>query len=282
MKENNTDKTVKLAYRRMLGNAHGGATEATKPYASPKNTNAEIDYIIRDAQISEQCIIADFGCGNGRHSLALLQKHFKNIYSIDYLKENIDIANKNADSLNLPVCYQVGDCRDFKFNEKLDVAICLYDVIGSFSDNSENIKIIENIYNNLKSHGVAFISVMNSELTIDTVKKFLISNEPNAIFDLIPSSNMETTGEVFDVNHIIYDTDNGIYYRREQFQLGNELPIEILVCDKRYTATQLKKTCVNVGFNVEFIRYVRAGQFETSLPATDTHAKEILIKCIKP
>ena len=49
------------------------------------------------------------------------------------------------------------DCRTIVIPDKkyFDVAICVYDVIGSFPDEDDNLKVLKNIYNHLYSGGYA-------------------------------------------------------------------------------------------------------------------------------
>ena len=157
----------------------------------------------------------------------------------------------------------------------------MYDVVGSFTDEHENVRIIANVYDNLKRGGTAFFSVMNGDLTLESTPEFSFNEKPNAIFDLKPSRNMEKTGEVFNPEFMLFDTDRKIYYRKEQFFLGNELPIELLVCDRRYTAGEIRNMCESVGFTVDFLRYVSSGKFDKPLSSNAAHAKEILVKCTK-
>jgi hypothetical protein len=122
---------------------------------------------------------------------------------------------------------------------------------------------------------------MNKEINFESINKFSFSLEPNRIFDLESSQTMGNTGEVFNPNYLLYDNDNEVFYRKEQFLRGTELPIELIVCDRRYTKDRIISMCQNVGFEVEFARYVHAGDWLTDLGPTDKHSKEILVKCIK-
>jgi 2-polyprenyl-3-methyl-5-hydroxy-6-metoxy-1,4-benzoquinol methylase len=264
----------------MLGGIGGiGATDKGKPYA--KHTQMEVEFIISETNPCRDSLIYDFGCGNGRHSIALAMKKY-HVGAIDYLEENITIARKNMPlSCEKYAEFLVEDCRSFRFPVQADLIICLYDVIGSFSDENDNIKIIENIYANLIRGGTAIISVMNSEIGLSDVPSFSYRQNPNAIFNLQASNSMEKTGEVFNPKYLLRDNETGIFYRKEQFVQGRELPIELIVCDRRYSAEKISALCKNVGFEVEFVRHVHAGDWNTDLPPNNPHAKEILLKCKK-
>jgi GNAT superfamily N-acetyltransferase len=137
----NTDNYAKEAYKRMLGG--NGSTDENKPYA--KYTNREVEFIITECRLQNNSLLYDFGCGNGRHSICLASHNYY-VKSIDYVEENINVAkNKILDCYEPFADFCVGDCRDYKFTKKADAIICLYDVIGSFSREEDNEKIILNI-----------------------------------------------------------------------------------------------------------------------------------------
>ncbi|MDR0978368.1 MAG: GNAT family N-acetyltransferase [Lachnospiraceae bacterium] len=273
----NTDRYTKEAYKRMLGG--NGGSDKGKTYT--KHTEKEVEFIISECELNSNSLVYDFGCGNGRHSNLLASKKY-NVYGIDYIQENVSLAKSQPrqDYSNY-ANFDVGDCRDYKFDKQADAIICLYDVIGSFTNENENKKIITNIYNSLKTGGTALISVMNKELNFKAVQKFSFNDDPNKIFDLKASKNMGKTGEVFNPIYMLYDTNKDVFYRKEQFLMGTELPVELIVCDRRYTKETISSLCKEAGFEVEFSRYVHAGDWNTDLNSFDPHSKEILVKCIK-
>lgn len=72
-----------------------------------------------------------------------------------------------------------------------------------------------------------------------------------------------------------------IVYRKERFEQGRELPIELIVRDRRYTLNEIRSLCLRHNLKVEFARFVNAKDWDKELGATDIRAKEILIKCTK-
>ena len=273
---NNSEAYVKQAYKRMLGGV--GSTDDGKPYA--KHTSYEVDFIIKECCLDKESVVFDFGCGNGRHSIELADK-VSAVYALDYVEENISVCRSKAEYLPIKPIFHCADCRDVKLKEKADAVVCLYDVIGSYAIEDENKKIINSIANNLKTGGRAIISVMNSQLTLGQITKFSFKEDPNALFRLEASSTMQKTGEVFNPSLMLYDKDTGVFYRKEQFMLGSELPIELIVSDRRYSASSISSLCEDAGLKVEFTRYVHSGDWETNLCPTSKRSKEILLKCIK-
>lgn len=127
------------------------------------------------------------------------------------------------------------------------------------------------------------ISVMNLDLTINrAIHSFKLSKEPNRLLELEPSATMESTGDVFDPRYYLVDEAEGIVYRKEQFKDGEELPVELLVRDRRYRRRDIEAMCMNAGLRVIWSRFVRAGHWDAELDRDDDHAKEILLLCEAP
>lgn len=270
---NTSDDIVKLAYSRMsISDSHKWTL----------HTNQEVSYIEEESSMLPGQTIIDFGCGQGRHSLRFCEMGY-NVFSVDYVEKNIQQIQLKSRFLNGKINAVVGDCRYITLHEKADVAICLYDVIGSFSNEKDNLMIIKNIFNHLKKGGIAFISVMNYELTNSIAKhKFKLDVNPNELLRLTASNTMEKTGDIFDPDLFLVDDSNHLVYRREQFSAGRELPVELVVRDKRYSRKEIMELCKSVGFLVEYANYVSAKDWKCHLESTNPHAKEILLKCIKP
>ena len=175
-----------------------------------------------------------------------------------------------------------GDCRYIELHEVFDVVICIYDVVGSYVDNTENVKILKTISNHLKKGGCAIISVMNYELSkFKATKTFSLKNEANKLLELPASQTMEKTGDIFDPEYYIIDTDTGIIYRKEQFLEGSSIPEEFIVRDKRFTNEEITNLCLDVGLKVLKTQYVCAGKWDTPPAAHHDRAKEILLVCEK-
>ncbi len=243
-----------------------------------KHTAKEVEFIIENCKLNNDMKIADFGCGIGRHTNKLIEDGY-NAVGLDYSQ---NLLNKAKQKSQKKENFITGDCRTINLNTKYNTILCLYDVIGSFIDNFENIKILNNIYNHLEDDGYTLISVMNYELTTaQAIHTFSLKNEHNKLLELTASDTMQKTGDVFDPEYYMIDKDTNIVYRREQFNTENQLPQELIVRDYRYTKIDIEQMCISAGLEVIFSRYIQAGKWEVELEATDKKAKEILLLCKK-
>ncbi|MEQ1741101.1 MAG: bifunctional GNAT family N-acetyltransferase/class I SAM-dependent methyltransferase [Candidatus Nitrotoga sp.] len=265
-----SDHITKQAYSRMqLSNEHAWMRHADK----------EARLILHYCNLQPGQTVIDFGCGTGRHSIALA-KNDLNVIGIDYIDGNLQRAKADAKSTS-GVSFVNNDCRSVRL-EEADAVICLYDVIGSHADNSENLQILVNISNHLRDGGLALISVMNYEVTAyNAIHEFKFSEHPNKLLDLPASRIMEKTGNVFDPNYYLVDTETQIVYRKEQFLAGESLPIELIVRDRRFRRSEIEDMCRSTSLEVVWSRYVSAGKWETELDCYDDSAKEILLLCKK-
>lgn len=268
-----SDAVVRQAYSRMLldSSSHQWAQYA----------EAEAMFISKVCELDPGSSILDFGCGTGRHAIALAEMGF-NVTGMDYVDTFVDRATNEARRRGVNAAFVVGDCRTADMNMQYDLAIAVYDVIGTYVDNSQNAEIVANIARHLKKGGKALISVMNYDLTARLAKRtFEFDADPNTLLDLPASQIMERTGNVFDPDYYLVDTRKQVVYRREQFSAGGLLPEELIVRDRRFRKDEIEGMCEQAGLRVIWSRFVRAGHWDTPVDHRHDHAKEILVLCEK-
>ncbi len=265
-----SDQITKYAYSRMILDSNHSWT---------KYTQEEIDFIIREFHMDSDKMILDLGCGNGRHCIELAKRGFK-VTGVDYNKNLFSRSKKYEKK------YQVrfinDDCRELSLTSRFDLVLCLYDVIGTYTDTKDNISILKTIYKHLKNGGEALISVMNLHLTLhQAVHKFSLNENPNKLLEIPASRIMESTGNIFDPKYYLVDVETNIIYRKEQFKLGRDLPTELIVRDRRFYKDEIESLCQSIGFDIVWSKYVCAGDWYSSLSPTDNKAKEILLRLKK-
>lgn len=266
------DASTSVAYARMT--MDGG-------HAWHRHTDREAGFIWDNCKLRDGSRVLDIGCGDGRHLLALGPRGVSGV-GLDSGEARLASANKQAAAEKLDIRFIAGDARDAALDEEFDSVLCLYDVVGSYSDNQENARILNAVAKRLKKGGTALISVMNLELTRAlSPAEFSALREPDKLLELPASRTMETSGDVFNPRHLLLDPETNVVYRREQFAAGESLPAEILVRDRRFSRDEIESMCRAADLEVVWSRFVQAGRWETELGATDQGAKEILLLCIK-
>lgn len=269
-----SDKLTKYAYSRMAltGGKQLWATHHT----------LEVDFLVKSCHLDQTNSVADFGCGQGRHTIELALRGFS-ATGVDYIPSFIQAAKARALSSNaINANFEEGDCRTLDLGRTFDLVLCLYDVIGSYTDENDNFAILRNLAKHAKPGGYVLFSVMNMELTERMAKNwFSLTSEADKLLALRASPTMETTGNVFNPEFYLIDRDTKIVYRKEQFTKGEGLPEEILVRDRRYTEAQIREHCKTAGLDVLWTRFVQSGRWDIALPNDSTKAKEILVLCRK-
>lgn len=260
---NQSGEFVRAAYRRM--------PQERQPWS--QKADEEVAAILRALpELPKAAKICDFGAGCGRHIEAFRNAGFRDVSGIDFALPGP--ANTSG--------VVAADCRTWTAKKKFDLIVCLYDVIGSFSSDAENDRIIGNVAANLKKGGYAVLSVANAEFSDKrNVTPVSADERPaflRAICKLDPSNAMSSDGEFFS-RPTLWDRATGLFYHKEQFDASDvDLPAEYLVVDRRYTADEIIAKVERAGLTVLNHAFVRAG-FSKSF--TRTTGKEILLFCQK-
>lgn len=246
-----------------------------------QHSEYEVRFMIAQTGMSAESQVLDFGCGAGRHSIEFA-KQGMTVTAVDYIHEFVEHATLEAHKAGFKesVSFLQADCREVKLKKKFSFAVCLYDVVGTYAEQIDNLNILKNLCSHLKPGAQVLISVMNLELTKqNAVNWFAISKNPDALLSLPASTIMEQTGNIFDPKYYMIDSETDIVYRKEQFMHSDALPEELIVRDRRYTLVQIIDACTSVGLEVVWARRVNAGNWDIDQPEGSSRAKEILVFC---
>jgi len=131
-------------------------------YPFTKNTENEVDWMIREYLTNPAMRILDVGCGTGRHAISLAVRAYKNITAIDLSPCLIEAAKEVARRKNVQVDFRVCDARELPFDDEFDAAICLCEgAFGLLENDAENYKVLEAVHKSLKKHGIFILTALN-------------------------------------------------------------------------------------------------------------------------
>ena len=270
------DNFIEYSEQRLI-DAYSRMDMKNQPWA--RHSAKEIDFLRKYIPENKNITIVDIGCGTARHIAELKKLGYENVFGFDFSENLINQAKEIHPEIKDRLF--ISDARKLK-SKKADVLFCLYDVIGSFPNEKDNQKIIKSAKKNLKKNGLFICSVMNMELTESICKnKFDIYENPKELFKLKASQIMQQTGNIFNPDTFVIDEKTKLVYRKEIFKGDGFLDSEYIIRDKRYTKDEIEALLKKENFKIIEARYVRAGEFETSLNPTDLNAKEILLICKK-
>src|SRR5260221_14647322 len=82
-----------------------------------RNTRQEVDLLVASTGIERGDRILDLCCGQGRHSLELARRGFRQITGLDRSRYLTRLAKKRARQANLQVSFHEGDARRFRLGD---------------------------------------------------------------------------------------------------------------------------------------------------------------------
>jgi 2-polyprenyl-3-methyl-5-hydroxy-6-metoxy-1,4-benzoquinol methylase len=131
-------------------------------YPFTKDTEKEVEWMIKEYLTDPEMKILDVGCGTGRHAINLATRGYKNITGIDLSPSMIESAQKAAREKNVTVDFRVCDARQLPFEDEFDATLCLCEgAFGLLEDDYENYKVLRAIYRSLKNHGIFILTTLN-------------------------------------------------------------------------------------------------------------------------
>lgn len=142
-------------------------------------------------------LLLDLGCGKGRHSIYLNSMGF-NVVGVDLSKNSIKLAKVFE---NERLKFIEHDMR-LPFKSTYNAILNLFTSFGFFEDDAEDITILQNIKNGLKSNGISIIDFMN----VNKVISNLIQEETQTI-DGITFNITRYVENGFIVKEINFDAD---------------------------------------------------------------------------
>ena len=264
-------------YKEILKDAYSRMNLSEHPWT--KGTDNEVEFL---RQYCDSCSVLDMGCGSGRHSIVLAELGYS-VTAVDNSERLIDKAKASSKNMQ-GLRFTVSDIRKYRDKAKYDMAICLFDVIGSYPNIPDNQRIMRTAYRNLKAGGLFILSVMNMELTENMIpdnRKGNMSRRLDILENLPSADIMQSTGQIFDPEYLAMDTERNLIYRKEKFENDNGLPAEYIIRDKRYRKQEIIAMLEGMGFEIMDARYVQRGHFDIPLDALDERAKEICVVCRK-
>ncbi len=140
-------------------------TMAQKLFTSErlKNTPVEVEKIIQLLDIKPDSVILDLCCGPGRHSLEFAKRGHQ-VTGIDSTQKYLTEARENTQNQGLKIDFVHSDMRDYCNPDHFDIVLNLFTSFGYFKDQSDDKKVLKNIYKSLKEKGKVIIELFGKEI----------------------------------------------------------------------------------------------------------------------
>jgi D-alanine-D-alanine ligase len=129
-----------------------------------RNTESEIDLLVKSAGLEPNDKILDLCCGQGRHVLELARRGFKNVYGVDRSRYLVRLARKRARQRGLAVSFHEGDARKFRLGEgTFHCVTVLGNSFGYFDREEDDVAVLEAVKRALASSGTLVMDLTDGE-----------------------------------------------------------------------------------------------------------------------
>lgn len=127
-------------------------------------TSKEVDLFMNIIKISREDRILDLCCGQGRHSLELLRKGFKNVEGLDRSHYLIQKAKAHAKKEGFDIRFREGDARKLPYlPDTFDAVMILGNSFGYFDTIKDDANVLRGVFNVLKPWGQLIIDIADGE-----------------------------------------------------------------------------------------------------------------------
>lgn len=147
-------------------------------------TNLSLHKLLSAQKIAlDELQVLDLGTGTGTSALYLAQ-YGARVTGVDISSTAIELAHKNAQSLDLKAYFHVGDVLSFDLGSKFDLVVdstILHCIVGD----EDRKKFYQVVKNHLKSNGLFFVNTMivNSDMATRFPKEFFLYQD-NVLWSL--------------------------------------------------------------------------------------------------
>lgn len=157
----------------------------TRPSAriSSEQTAKDTDFIVKALNLKKEAKILDLGCGHGRHSIALAERGY-NVTGLDYSRDFIELARKEAKAKGVPVQFVRQDMREITYEVEFDAVINFFSSFGYFANDEDNRLILQKVAKALKPGGNLLIDLNSLGRTL---RRYLVNgryDEKRQVFTL--------------------------------------------------------------------------------------------------
>jgi len=128
------------------------------------NTSREIDLLLRTTGLEYNDRILDLCCGQGRHTLELARRGFRNVTGMDRSRYLIRLAKKRAKTEGLNADFHEGDARKIRLPEStLHCVFLMGNSFGYFEKLDDDLAVLEAIKRVLVSEGTLAMDIVDGE-----------------------------------------------------------------------------------------------------------------------
>ncbi|MDH3733955.1 MAG: class I SAM-dependent methyltransferase [Gemmatimonadota bacterium] len=122
-----------------------------------------VDDLIALLDIEPPTRILDLCCGPGRHTVELARRGYR-VTGVDRTEEFLEECRRRADAEGLDVDLAHSDMREFVAPGEFEVAVNLFTSFGYFSDDRDDRRVVDNLYESLGPGGLLLMDMGGKEV----------------------------------------------------------------------------------------------------------------------
>jgi len=182
-------------------------------------------------QINVNPKVLDLCCGFGRISAELARRGFS-VTGVDITGSYLQTAKEEAGFEKLNIEYIKADAREFVRKDFFDLAVNLYISFGYFEDQKDDLLMVRNAYESLKSGGSFIIETLGKEI---------------AVRDFVDREWFERAGFMVLTE---YETlDSWTFLKNRWILIKDGKKIERVFSQRLYSASELRSLLLEAGFS---------------------------------
>ncbi len=204
-----------------------------------KLTSSEVDFILAFLNIRKNSAVLDLCGGQGRHSLELARRGFKDLTVLDYSGYLLDLGIRKTREENLNIHFIQSDARMTGLQDnRFKYIILMASSFGYFADDSENMKIFSESYRLLSPRGKLMLDIPDRD--------YILSN--------FKSSSFHEVNNDISVKRERHIRDDVIYSKETVISRQKGCIRENTYCMRLYSGEKLKELLLRKGFNKVFLK----------------------------
>lgn len=190
-------------------------------------------YVKDIAGLGEGAKILDAGCGLGRISVELAALGLA-VTGVDIIQSELDAARESAEAEGVPLTLINHDLRSFQAREQFDCAINLYTSFGYCATIEEDMKILKNIADSVKTGGTFIMECTSRE---------------TAIMYFTAGEEFERAGYKVVTHFEVVGAWEGLRSQWTLYPLDSKQAIDHTFIQRLYPATFLRDKLIDFGFS---------------------------------
>jgi len=129
-----------------------------------ENTKREIDLLVEATGIDMGDRILDLCCGQGRHSLELARRGFREVTGLDRSRYLVRLARRRAAKSGFSVAFHEGDARKFRLaNGTFDSVFLMGNSFGYFDSQDDDRAVLKRVQQALRAGGRIALDLTDGE-----------------------------------------------------------------------------------------------------------------------